>query len=62
MVRRVATSGARRVRFVTVTKLQRMHLWHDGFDKGPFVARRRALLTVSPADDEVLELSELLVN
>jgi hypothetical protein len=34
----------------------------NGFDEGPFVARRRALLTVSPADDEVLALSELLVN
>ena len=34
----------------------------NGFDEGPFVARRRALLTVSLADDEVLELSELLVN
>ncbi len=54
--------GHGRARFCHGDELQRTPLWHNGFDEGPFVARRRALLTVSPADDEVLELSELLVN
>ena len=54
--------GHGRASFVTVTKFKRTPLWDNGFDEGPFVACRRALLTVSLADDEVLELSELLVN
>jgi uncharacterized protein with von Willebrand factor type A (vWA) domain len=52
-----------RDRFITVTKVQRNAVWLNGFDeRRSFVTRRGALLSVSPADDEVLELSELLVN